>query len=527
MSEPLQDRVLIHDEQALAEAAERRRSWRLASGLLALLLTALLWMFQDTYRAMVEIWYRSETFAHGFIIAPISLFLIWQMRADLARLQPVPSLLGAPLLAGLGLGWLLGDVADVGVVQQFAVVAAIPALVVGVLGLRVAWRMAFPLAYLLFAIPVGEVFIPPLMEFTAGFTVDALRLTGVPVYSEGLFLSLPSGDWSVVEGCSGVRYLIASLALGTLYAYLTYVSIWRRLTFIVCSAIVPIFANGLRAYIIVMLGHLSDMKLAVGVDHLIYGWVFFGIVIFIMFWIGGYFSDRGHALPGPAPVTDPGSASPVRRTQWLIALACLPAFALWPVLARHLEGPPASAIGQVTLAAPSVDGWRLLPAPLSDWTPHYLDMDTQLHVAYENAAGQQVGLYVAYYVPHQDRGKLISTQNVMVVQKHPVWQMPRQEEIRLQDAPVMEAVQSQLRSATTRFLIWHWYWVAGQHLTNPYWGKALEAYSRLFGGDAPSAGVVVYAPYDLSPDEAAKVMRGFLKAAFPALEQTLKAGAPQ
>jgi exosortase/archaeosortase family protein len=121
-----------------------------------------------------------------------------------------------------------------------------------------------------------------------------------------------------------VRYLIASLALGTLYAYLTYASIWRRLTFIACSAIVPIFANGLRAYIIVMLGHLSDMKLAAGVDHLIYGWVFFGIVIFIMFWIGGYFSDRGHALPGPAPVTDPGSASPARRTQWLIALACLP-----------------------------------------------------------------------------------------------------------------------------------------------------------------------------------------------------------
>jgi exosortase A len=527
MSEPLQDRVLIQDEPALAEIAERQQSWRLASGLLALLLMALLWIFRDTYWAMVEIWYRSETFAHGFVIAPISLFVIWQMRADLARLPPAPSLLGAPLLAALGFGWLLGEVADVGVVQQFAVVAAIPALVVGVLGLRVAWRMAFPLAYLLFAIPIGEVFIPPLMEFTARFTVDALRLTGVPVYSEGLFLSLPSGDWSVVEGCSGVRYLIASLALGTLYAYLTYASIWRRLTFIACSAIVPIFANGLRAYIIVMLGHLSDMKLAAGVDHLIYGWVFFGIVIFIMFWIGGYFSDRRDVQPASAPGAAPESAGPVRRTQWLIALACLPAFALWPVLARHLEGPPASAIGPIVLAAPQVDGWRLLPTPLSDWTPHYLDTDTQLHVAYENTAGQQVGLYVAYYVPHQNQGKLISTQNVMVVQKHPVWQMPRQEQIRLQDAPVNDAIQAQLRSAMTRFLVWHWYWVAEHHVINPYWGKALEAYSRLFGGDVPSAGIVVYAHYDVSPEEAAKVMREFLNAAFPALEQTLKAGAPQ
>jgi EpsI family protein len=91
----------------------------------------------------------------------------------------------------------------------------------------------------------------------------------------------------------------------------------------------------------------------------------------------------------------------------------------------------------------------------------------------------------------------------------------------------MEAVQSQLRSPAIRFLVWHWHWVAGQHLTNPYWGKVLEAYSRLFGGDAPSAGIVVYAPYDLSPEEAAGVMRGFLNTAFPALEQTLKAGAPE
>ncbi len=47
-------------------------------------------------------------------------------------------------------------------------------------------------------------------------------------------------------------------------------------------------ANTLRAYIIVMLGHFSDMKVATGADHLIYGWVFFGLVMFLLFWIGGF-----------------------------------------------------------------------------------------------------------------------------------------------------------------------------------------------------------------------------------------------
>lgn len=525
MSEQLRDSAAIQVDEALAKAATRRRqSWRLASGLLVLLLALLLLIFQDTYRAIVEIWFRSDTFAHGFIIAPISLFLIWRIRADLALLEPAPSLLGAALLALLGFGWLLGAIADVGVVQQFAVVAAIPALVIGVLGPRVAWRMAFPLAYLLFAVPVGEVLITPLMEFTATFTVQALRLTGMPVYADGLFLSLPSGDWSIVEGCSGVRYLIASLALGTLYAYLTYAGLWRRLIFIACSAIVPIFANGLRAYMIVMIGHLSDMKLAAGVDHLIYGWVFFGIVIFIMFWVGAYFRDDAPSDQAPAVILD-GGGTPARTL--LVTLACLPAFAIWPALANHLEGLPASAVGKIVLPAPRVEGWRQLPAPLSDWTPRYLGMDAQLHLAYEDPAGRKVGLYLAYYVPHQNRGKLISTQNVMVVQKHPVWQMPSESELRLQDAPVSEVVQARIRSTDTRFLVWHWYWVAGHHVANPYLGKIFQVYSRLFGDNDASAGVVMYAPYDLSPDEATATLRVFLNDAFPALNRTLEAAAPK
>ena len=105
-------------------------------------------------------------------------------------------------------------------------------------------RCAFPLAYLLLAVPFGEALIPPLIDFTADFTVTALQLTGIPVYREGSFFTIPSGNWSVVEACSGLRYLIASFTLGTLYAYLTYRSLKRRLIFIALSVIVPIIANG-------------------------------------------------------------------------------------------------------------------------------------------------------------------------------------------------------------------------------------------------------------------------------------------
>src|ERR1700674_5737271 len=97
----------------------------------------------------------------------------------------------------------------------------------------------FPLGLLLLGVPMGEALIPPHMAWTANFTVSALQLSGIPVLRDGLFFPIPSGNWSVVEGCSGVRYLIASFTVGVLFAYLSYRGAWKRLLFAAMSIIVP------------------------------------------------------------------------------------------------------------------------------------------------------------------------------------------------------------------------------------------------------------------------------------------------
>ena len=185
-------------------------------------------------------------------------------------------------------------------------VAMIPTVVIIIAGRRVARALAFPLGFLLLGVPVGEALIPPLMDWTADFTVTALRLSGIPVYREGTFFTIPSGQWSVVEGCSGLRYLIASITVGALFAYLSYQKLWKRLLFVALSVIVPIIANGMRAYMIVMIAHLSDMKLALGIDHLIYGWLFFGLVMLLLFWIGSFWRDPEPAISAQSATLSPG-----------------------------------------------------------------------------------------------------------------------------------------------------------------------------------------------------------------------------
>ncbi len=96
----------------------------------------------------------------------------------------------------------------------------------------------------------------------------------------------------MVEACSGIRYLVASFTVGCLFAYINYQSLRKRLMFVGVAILVPCWPTGCVPYMIVMLGHCSGNTLATGVDHLVYGWVFF--------WRGhhGHVHDRC-ALGGP------------------------------------------------------------------------------------------------------------------------------------------------------------------------------------------------------------------------------------
>ena len=282
----------------MSEAAKPHltHAWRKTLLLLLLTIAWVLFWYWDTALAMVAISARSDTYAHAFIVPPISLWLIWRRRNDLARLRPEPTHWFILPLGVITLLWLMGELTAVNALTQFALVATLILAIASILGTRISNQIAFPLAFLLFSVPVGDFMLPRLMEWTAWFTVLALRASGIPVYQEGFQFVIPTGNWSVVDACSGVRYIIASVTVGTIFAYLNYVTLRRRLAFIAVSFIVPVVANWLRAYMIVMIGHLSGNKLAAGVDHLIYGWVFFGIVIITMFAIGAKWSKRSRGI---------------------------------------------------------------------------------------------------------------------------------------------------------------------------------------------------------------------------------------
>lgn len=498
-------------------------NWPQAAWIAIAAVGALLLAYYATSASIVAIWSRSETFAHGYLIFPISAYLIWSQRKQVARLTPVADTRGLILLALLGLGWLAADLARVLVVQQLALVAMIPALVFTVLGWRVAWALAFPLGFLLFAVPMGEFLIPPLMEFTADFTVAALQVTGIPVYREGTFFSIPSGNWSVIEACSGMRYLIASFTLGSLYAYLTYRSTGRRLLFAAASIVVPIIANGFRAYMIVMIAHLSDMKLALGVDHYIYGWVFFGIVMLLLFWVGSFWredDEKADSTPDPSP----SAANATARPMIAAAVFGLVAAGLWPASGTLLESRAPKDLKVQLAALPLANGWEA-GEPFTEWQPDYKGTDARFTQTYRKG-DKTVAVTLAYYRYQRQDAELVNSQNVMIGQEDPVWSKVG-ETLRSADVAgkSVDVIQTKLRSQRQRLLIWHWNWLNGPTTVNAYWAKLYEAKSRLMGRWDDGAAIIVYAPHEERPEAAAEILQEFIRDMLPSVMATLEKAA--
>ncbi len=504
-------------------------AWRAALPALALVIAAIVVLYWQTATDMVSIWARSNAFSHAFLVPPVVAWLVWRQRGRVARIAPSPNAWALLPVAGAAALWLLGELAAVNAAMQFAFVALLVLAVPAVLGTRVARALAFPLAFAFFAVPIGDFLLPWLMRMTADVTVFALRASGVPVFREGMLFVIPSGNWSVVEACSGVRYLIASLMVGTLYAGLMYRSTRRRLVFMAVALLVPVVANWVRAYLIVMLGHLSNNRIATGVDHVIYGWLFFGVVIFVLYLVGGRWTEHWDPAAEPMAARLATAVSPVRP--WLTALVAagvvLLAFAPSSVYRGIVEGEPA-AVPTLDVPATLAEGWRASPRPAADWHPALANPSAQIDTAYLHDGLPAVGLHVAYYRGQDGSRKLADVDAARTQSEDPRW--ARVSEGR---AAVAEGARTlDVRTATWRdrselnggvepgVVAWQFYWAGGRFTDSASVAKASVALDRLRGRGDDSAEIVVYA-HDPVAGAAELALEDFLRANLSAIEQHL------
>jgi exosortase A len=330
--------VLTEAPPVGASADWRRLLPPLGVGLLLLGL-----LFYREVVVAVQTWNASTAYNHCFLVIPIAAYLYWDRRQDIVGIPAEP--LPAALLLGLPLAaiWLASERLGIMEGRQLVAISFVEVLFLAVLGKRLWWAMAGPLLYLYFLVPFGEFLTPKLQDVTTWFIRQGVDILGVPAYIDGYIIEIPQGTFFVAEACAGLRFLIASIAFGCLYALLMYRSPVRRGIFITVSIIVPIIANGFRGLGIVYLGYLLGSAQAAAADHIIYGWLFFSAVILILIALG---------LPFRQDQLSTRSASAAREVR-AQAISYRSVFALVVGVAVIAALSPAVAAGLTTLAAAS------------------------------------------------------------------------------------------------------------------------------------------------------------------------------
>ena len=161
-------------------------------------------------------------------------------------------------------------------------------------------KQMFPAFFLVFLVPVWGSLTALLQSISTYAVTYMMNLTNIPIFVEGNTISIPAGVFEIAGGCSGLRYLIVSLAISTLFIFLNIRKYSHAATFLSLAIIGALITNWLRITILILVGHYTEMQSSLMHDHNSFGWY-----LYIPFMIGLFYFGRRYTLSLPEKVTHP------------------------------------------------------------------------------------------------------------------------------------------------------------------------------------------------------------------------------
>ena len=428
----------------------------------------------------INVWAVSEIFNHCFLVIPGAFFLIYQKRVSLFQQQFVANYWLLLPLIGTLVFFTFGYVGDIRLFMHIATFTSLPLLIWFVIGNQAAKVIKFPLYFMLFSIPIGEQLIPYLQELTTDLSVPLLEFTGVPIYRSGLYLDIPEGRFLVAEACSGISFLIASFVFGNLYAYISFRTLPKQLLFISISLVVPIIANALRVYGIVLTAHLTDMEYAAGADHLIYGGVFYSIILFLLIVIGENFRDKTEVINSTNNIS--GKVANVNSIP-LLAVVIVVLFVMQNFWLSSVVGNK-SVIESDTLTLNSTTfPLTIKEGKLATWKPSF-SKASNIQQGYIESLGNvnKVDFFIATY--SKGEGELISSVNKLYhAERWTLIQSTKENLNEIKDAQLVKVVSP---SGKYRYIL-YWYQFSNEMFTSKVGFKLYQTMMVMLGKTQKSA----------------------------------------
>lgn len=503
--------------------------WLSLIGLTAVVLV----MFHDGILQLLRVWDHKEEYSYGYIIPAITAFLIWQRKDKLEQLAFSGSWAGVILLClGLAL-FVLGDLAGLFLLVQYALLLVLAGLAWALTGPRGFRLIVVPLALLAFMIPLPQFFLTEistrLQLLSSQLGVAFIRLFGISVFLEGNVIDLGVMKLQVVEACSGLRYLFPLMTLGFIAAYFFSGAFWKKAVIFLSTIPITVLMNSLRIGAIGITVEYWGRGMAEGFLHDFEGWAVFmactAVLVGEMWLLARIGAERrplrevfGLDFPAPTP-----KEAPVQARAWprpFVVAAALAIFAagLSLGLPKRVDAPP-----------PRQD-FQSFPMSLGQWQGKsdrieqvYLDelkLDDYLMADYVSPDKLPINLYVAYYAS-QRKGQAAHSPRTCIPGGG--WKISSLTQYTIPDvataAGPLRVNRAVIELGETKQLVYYWFDERGRILTNEYLVKWYIFWDALTRNrtDGALIRLTVPVPPGMELAEADKRLAAFVRTVGPLL----------
>ena len=249
-------------------------------------------IFFPLYPELIDTWLNDSNSSHGILVPIITAFFIWKKWSDLKRTHIQEDWRGAILLTLSLIVYILSVLGGVAVVGRAMIVVTLMGLVLYNYGSAVFKKLAFPLFFLFFMIPLPDSLIGlvsvPLQRLATDIASVLINLSTIPVYQEGNMLYFSQTQLEVAEACSGIHSIMAMLMLGTLFVYINRMKTTAAVLLLSTAIPIAMIANITRVTGTGILAHFYGARVARGFLHEFSGMAVFAfglVLLMLVYWL--------------------------------------------------------------------------------------------------------------------------------------------------------------------------------------------------------------------------------------------------
>ena len=244
-------------------------------------------LYFPTFHMFIYDWSNDENYSHGFLVPLIVGYLVWTKREKLQQLTPQPSLWGlVVLLLGVSI-YLVGTIGAEWFLKRSSLIVVLGGLILYLYGLEFLKTLLFPLIFLIFMVPLPAIIYKSvafqLQLLVSKIAAQVIALVGIAVHRNGNILEVSTGPLAVEEACSGMRSIMALLALSSLFAYLISRSKLKQAILIASALPIAVVTNIIRVTATGIFAYYFGREVAEGMLHQSFGWIVFMIAFILLF----------------------------------------------------------------------------------------------------------------------------------------------------------------------------------------------------------------------------------------------------